>query len=183
MMRTRWTSTAALLLIAAAIPGCGGGSSGSSSNRGLSQEAQSAATGDIPDNQNFLAFAAPGFSIKYPEGWAKRGSGNDLTFSDKDNYVHVVVRVAPKPTAASITAGLAGAGNPASISLHGGRAIKVTYKTLSKPNPVTGKRVKETVDRYVLARGGRVATIDLGTPIGVDNVDAYKLMAESFQWR
>jgi hypothetical protein len=48
---------------------------------------------------------------------------------------------------------------------------------------VTGKRVKLTVDRYVVAGGGRVATIDLGTPVGVDNVDAYKLMAESFRLR
>ncbi len=39
------------------------------------------------------------------------------------------------------------------------------------------------VDRYELATGGRLATVDLGTPKGVDNVDAYRMMIESFSWR
>jgi hypothetical protein len=30
---------------------------------------------------------------------------------------------------------------------------------------------------------GRVAVVDLGTPRGVDNVDAYRLMIQSFSWR
>jgi hypothetical protein len=68
------------------------------------------------------------------------------------------------------------------VSLKAGRGVKVTYTTVSPPNPVTDRRVKLTVDRYVLARGGKVATIDLGTPVGVDNVDAYRLMAQSFRW-
>ena len=43
----------------------------------LQAEANSAATGDIPDNQVFLVFrnATAGYSMKYPEGWAQRGSG------------------------------------------------------------------------------------------------------------
>jgi len=57
------------------------------------------------------------------------------------------------------------------------------YSTQSAPNPVTGKRVTLTVDRYYFSRAGNVATIDLGTPVGVDNVDAYRLMSESFRWR
>ena len=47
---------------------------------------------------------------------------------------------------------------------------------------MTGKRVELIVDRYELAGGGRVATVDLGTPVGVDNVDAYRMMIESFRW-
>jgi hypothetical protein len=57
------------------------------------------------------------------------------------------------------------------------------YTTESAPNSVTGKRVKLIVDRYELAHAGRVATVDLGTPVGVDNVDAYRMMIESFRWR
>ena len=30
--------------------------------------------------------------------------------------------------------------------------------------------------------GGRVATVDLGTPAGVDNVDAYRMIIQSFKW-
>jgi hypothetical protein len=75
------------------------------------------------------------------------------------------------------------ASTPREISLKSGPAVKATYTTQSAPNPVTGKQVTLTVDRYELARAGRVAVIDLGTPVGVDNVDAYKRMIESFKWR
>jgi hypothetical protein len=34
----------------------------------------------------------------------------------------------------------------------------------------------------LLAKGGKVATVDLATPAGVDNVDAYRMMIESFRW-
>ena len=62
--------------------------------------------------------------------------------------------------------------------------MKAVYTTESPPNPVTGKRVKLIVDRYVLpGPGGRVAIVDLGTPVGVDNVDAYRMMIESFSWK
>ena len=40
-----------------------------------------------------------------------------------------------------------------------------------------------TVDRYYLWHSGRRAVVDLGTPVGVDNVDAYRLIIESFRWR
>jgi hypothetical protein len=47
---------------------------------------------------------------------------------------------------------------------------------------VTGKQIVLTVDRYVIAHAGRLAIVDLGTPVGVDNVDAYRRMIESFKW-
>ena len=81
---------------------------------------------------------------------------------------------------------LAGArptGAPQAIALPSGHAIKVVYTTESAPNPVTGKRVTLVVDRYYLSHAGNEAIVDLGTPRGVDNVDAYRLMIESFRWR
>ena len=39
------------------------------------------------------------------------------------------------------------------------------------------------MDRYYLAHGTKRAVVDLGTPVGVDNVDAYRLMINSFRWR
>jgi len=53
----------------------------------------------------------------------------------------------------------------------------------SAANPVTGKRVLLLVDRYVVPGAGRYAVADLGTPKGVDNVDAYRMMVGSFRWR
>jgi hypothetical protein len=170
-------------------PGSGGSSAGA-----LSADAHSAATGDIPDNQVFLVFRskAAGFAIRYPEGWTQSASGRSLTFRDKNNLVRVVVANAPAPTTASVSAALTAFKRsdptlsfsaPRVVKLGPGTAVKVVYATLSAPNPVTGKRVKLIVDRYELARGRRVATVDLATPKGVDNIDAYRMMIESFRWQ
>ena len=156
----------------------------------LQAEANSAAAGDIPDNQVFLVFrnAAAGYSMKYPEGWAQQGPAGRVTFRDKNNIVRIVVGAAPAATKAAVEADLArlhGAhanGAPQAMTLAGAPAYKVVYSTESAPNAVTGKRVKLVVDRYYLWKGGRRAIVDLGTPEGVDNVDAYLLMIESFRW-
>jgi len=60
--------------------------------------------------------------------------------------------------------------------------VKVVYTTETAPNSVTGKRLTLVVDRYYLWHAGKQAVVDLGTPQGVDNVDAYRLMIESFRW-
>jgi hypothetical protein len=154
----------------------------------LQAEANAAAAGDIPDNQVFLTFHDPsaGFSMKYPEGWAQRGSGRALTLRDKNNIVRVLVQNGSAPAAASVRKDLHGAtlkSGPQRVSISGAPALKVVYSTVSAPNPVTGKRVTLVVDRYYLWHAGKLATVDLGTPVGVDNVDAYRMMIESFRWR
>src|SRR5262249_8708004 len=162
-----------------------------SSAGALQAEANSAATGDIPDNQAFLPFRDPaaGYSMKYPEGWAQNGSSRRLTFRDKNNIVRVVVVRGAGATAATIRrelAALKGAHvqtGPQRLTISGAPAFKVVYQTQSAPNPVTGKRVTLVVDRYYLSHAGKEAIVDLGTPVGVDNVDAYRLMIQSFRWR
>ena len=157
----------------------------------LQAEANSAAAGDIPDNQVFLAFAnhAAGYAMKYPEGWAQQGNADQVTFRDKNNIVRIVIGRGAVPTRASVRADVAHLGSakvespPQTLRISGRPAIKVVYSTESAPNAVTGKRVKLLVDRYYLWQGGRRAVVDLGTPVGVDNVDAYRLMIESFRWR
>jgi hypothetical protein len=127
-------------------------------------EAQAAASGDIPDNQTFLVFHDPkaGYSIRYPEGWARKGSANDVTFAEKANVIHIAVRKgAPRAK----------------------QGTKTTYSRLSAPDPVTGKRLRLVIDRYEYGSGGKVAVVDLSTPVGVDNVDAYRLISESFAWQ
>jgi len=181
-----------------AAAGCGGSnaspSSSSSGQGALSPDARSAATGDIPDNQNFLTFtdAQGGYSIRYPEGWAQSGAGKDVTFRDKNNLVHIVVTSGAAPTVAGVRAELAKlksasptlrAQAPQQVTIKGKPMVKVVYTTQSAPNPVTGKRVTLVVDRYELASGGKLATVDLGTPRGVDNVDGYRMMIGSFTWR
>jgi hypothetical protein len=157
----------------------------------LQAEAKAAATGDIPDNQVFLRFDDPaaGYSMKYPEGWAQQGSASTVTIRDKNNIVRVVVTPGGSATPADARkdiAGVAGASivtGPQSTTVSGNPAVKVVYTTQSAANPVTGKRLTLVVDRYYLSHGGKRAVVDLGTPQGVDNVDAYRLMIESFTWK
>lgn len=201
-----------LLVVVPAVlvaAGCGGGSGGnalpatSSPTTGQQQartttggrpgalqaEAKSGATGDIPDNQVFLVYRSPAaWAIKYPEGWARSGGPSATVFRDKNNIVRVVVQKGSLPAAGEVRAdrSLKGAritSAPAASTIAGAHALKVVYTTRSAPSPVTGKRVTLTVDRYYLARAGHLATVDLGTPVGVDNVDAYRLMVKSFRWR
>ena len=138
----------------------------------------------------FLVFrnGAAGYSIKYPEGWAQLGSGDRVTFRDKNNIVRIVVTNGAAPTTASVRADLGSLSGvriqtpPEGKTIAANKAIKVVYTTDSAPNAVTGKRVKLVVDRYYYWKDGRVAVVDLGTPEGVDNVDAYRLMSESYRW-
>jgi hypothetical protein len=160
----------------------------------LSAEAKSAATGDIPDTQVFLTYhnPSPAWSMSYPEGWTRKGGAGDVTISDKNNIVHATVSTSPAPTVASVTAELNQLKQsnstltftpPQTIQLKSGPAVKASYTTESAPNPVTGKTVVLIVDRYELSQGGKRATIDLGTAKGVDNVDAYRRMINSFTWQ
>ena len=155
----------------------------------LQAEAASAATGDIPDNQVYLVFrSTAGWKIKYPEGWAQSGGPNAAVFRDKNNIVRIVIRRGGGATPAQLrkdpSLRRAHITSPAkAMRIGGSAATKVVYTTRSAPNPVTGKRVTLTVDRYYIPRNGKVAIIDLGTPVGVDNVDAYRLMVESFRWK
>jgi hypothetical protein len=160
----------------------------------LTGEAKSAATGDIPDNQVYVLFAdrSSGYSMKYPEGWAQNGSGRSVVFQDKNNLARVVVQAGPRPTASSVRADMVALHRKApsllfqaaqARTIAGAPALLVVYSTQSAPNPVTNKQVTLGVDRYYLWHNGKVAIVDLGTPRGVDNVDAYRLMIQSFRWK
>jgi hypothetical protein len=190
------------------LAGCGGGGGASTAKQaaagtsrtapeggaGVPSDAQSAATGDIPDNQAFLTFEdhAAGYSIRYPEGWTRRGASGDVTFQNRANVIHVVIASGAPPTPAGASAGLAElrrgdptirSGAPQQVTIGGSPVVKLTYTRLSAADPVTAKRLPLTIDRYEYAHGGRTAIVDLGTAKGVDNVDAYRMISRSFQWR
>lgn len=154
----------------------------------LQAEAAAAATGDVPDNQSFIVSTGKRFTIKYPEGWAQTAQGGTVTIRDKNNIVRIAIAPRPPPTVASAKADLAAEKvtmrtPPQATTVSGKSAVKAAYSTTSAASPVTGKRVALVVDRYELSHGGLHAVVDLGTPEGVDNVDAYRLMIDSFRWR
>jgi hypothetical protein len=131
-------------------------------------------------------------SMIYPEGWTVQEGASGVSIEDKNNLVRISLSHGSAPTTASVRGQLAALkhstpsltiGSTRTIVLKGGPGVKAIYTTQSAPNPVTGKQVTLTVDRYELAHGGRLAIVEEGTPVGVDNVDAYKRMIESFKWQ
>lgn len=173
--------------------GSAGGSCGSSSAAAGASEAQSTAQGDIPDNQQFLTYKnhSAGYSISYPEGWARSGSSSNATFQDKSNTITIKIAAGSRPAPGSVTRELKREnaidpclkpGPAQALTVGPNKAVKVTYSTQGQKSPVTGQRPTINVDRYVYFANGQVATLDLATPVGVDNVDAYRMISESFRW-
>ena len=151
--------------------------------------------GDIPDSQAFVTYASPlGFSLQVPEGWARTDRSDGVRFADKYNAIDAAVgSISIAPTIASVraqeAAALVKAGRSVNIEaitnvkLPAGLAILVAYSSNSEPNAVTGKQLRLENHRYLIYRSGRLATIDLSSPLGADNADQWKLIANSFRWR
>jgi hypothetical protein len=150
-------------------------------------------SGDVPDNAVFLTYrdSAHGFSIKYVEGWQVTTGADGVVIHDKDSSETVAV-VAPQ---SDVRAYISGTDLPALRAQAGFTLVKqdtvkvgtrtydhLAYKLPSPPDPVTGKQVPSTVDRYYVPGTSGLAVISLSTPDGVDNVDAFRLMIESFKW-
>jgi len=153
------------------------------------------AAGDIPDTQVFVTYISPlGFSLRVPEGWARTERRDGASFSDKYNAVNIAIASAasaPTPTSAvgHEAADLVKAGRAVRIEairkvmLRSGSALLIVYTSNSEPNPVTNKPLRLDSNRYLIYRGGKLATLDLSAPLGADNADQWKLMSDSFQWR
>jgi hypothetical protein len=187
------------LLTVTAVLGACGGSSGSSPTKaatgGASSTPETNPAGDIPDNQVYVPFTPPGggFSVKVPEGWARSGNGAATTFTDKLNSIRIETHSAPAaPTVASATQELpkikAAAhgfvpGKVATITRKAGRAVRITYRADSAPDPVTGKTVADAVERYEFWHAGRQVVLTLSGPTGADNVDPWKLVSDSLRWQ
>ncbi len=151
------------------------------------------AAGDVPDNAVFLTYldTTQAFSIQYVEGWQVVQASDGVTIRDKDSSEMVAIVPAPADIATWVSA----TDIPALKAQAGFRLIKqdtvkvgsavlihVTYHLPAPPDPVTGKRVPSTVDRYYVPGLQGLAVISLSTPDGVDNVDAFRQMIGSFTW-
>jgi hypothetical protein len=156
------------------------------------QGGSGAASGDVPDNAVFLTYrdAVQRFAIQYVESWQVRTAADGVRISDKDSS-EIVDVVSAGDAAAASAADLAALRALPGFSLVRHDRVKVNALTLdhlvyhlpSDPDPVTGKQVATTVDRYAVPGHGVVAFVALSTPDGVDNVDAFRQMIESFAWR
>jgi hypothetical protein len=150
-------------------------------------------TGDVPDNAVFLTYKDPtlGFSIQYVEGWQVTRDPAGVTIRDKDSSELVQV-VPPQSDVAGYVSGtdLPALRQQTGFSLIRQDTVRVGSKSLihlvydipSPPDPVTGKQVPSAVDRYYVPGPSGLAVVSLSTPKGVDNVDAFRQMIESFKW-
>ncbi len=150
--------------------------------------------GDIPDSQVFVTFKSPvGFSVQVPEGWSRTERKNGARFADKFNAVDIDISAAPvSPSMTSVrssqAAELVKTGRAVKIksiknvSLPAGQAVLIDFESNSEPNQVTNKQLRLESNRYLIFRNGRLATLDLTAPLGADNVDQWKLIAQSFHW-
>jgi hypothetical protein len=152
------------------------------------------AHGDVPDNAVFLTYhdATHGYSIQYVEGWQVTPTPDGVVIRDKDSSE--TVRIAPMP--ADLAGCVTGAELPNlqaqagfaliaqdRVKVHGHQLTHLAYHLPAPPDPVTGKRVPSTVDRYYVPGLVDIAVVSLSTPDGVDNVDAFRQMITSFSWQ
>jgi hypothetical protein len=150
-------------------------------------------SGDIPDNAIFLTFHGtnPAFSIQYVEGWQVTAHPGGVAIRDKDSSETVAVVGAQSDVPGYVS----GTDLPALQALASFNLVKqdtvkvgsatyvhLLYHLPSPPDPVTGKQVPSTVDRYYVPGPAGLAIVSLSTPDGVDNVDAFKAMIASFKW-
>jgi hypothetical protein len=151
--------------------------------------------GDIPDNQAFVAFSPPSnrYTVRVPEGWARTDGTDEVTFTDKFNTIHIaLVPAAAAPTVASVQASelpqvaasarCYEAGAVTAVARKGGPAVRVTYRADAPPDAVTGKVVRDDVERYEFWSNGTAAVITLSGAAGSDNVDPWRTVTDSFRW-
>jgi hypothetical protein len=150
-------------------------------------------SGDVPDNAVFLTYRGgnPAFAIQYVEGWQVAQTPDGLVIRDKDSSETVSI-VAPQADVARYVAltdlpALEAQpdfkpGKQDTVAVRGTSYIHLVYHLPAPADPVTGKQVPSTVDRYYVPGPNGLAVVNLSTPDGVDNVDAFRQMIESFHW-
>ena len=177
-----------------AVPSSAVGATGSTSSSPAPDSGGGTSHGDIPDNAVFLTYSGPdqAFSIQYVEGWQVSQQPSGVVIRDKDSSETVAIVAGESDVPAFIsTVDLPTLRSQPGFNLLKQGEVKVgassyahlVYNLPAPPDPVTGKQVPSTVDRYYVPGTGGIAVVSLSTPDGVDNVDAFRRMIESFAWR
>jgi hypothetical protein len=157
-------------------------------------QADTPTPGDIPDSQAFVRVSTSSYSLTTPEGWARTTTSHGIALSDKYNGISVeVTKAAKAPTVRSVTASevprlrssIPGFAAPrvTTLTRPAGRVVLVRYQARSRKDAVTGRTVVNDVERYEFWKAGRLAAVTLQAPHGSDNVDPWRKVTTSFQWR
>jgi hypothetical protein len=150
--------------------------------------------GDISDNIQYVAYTNPAgrYTIKHPEGWVQQEQGASASFNDKLNGLTVgpgTATTAPTvQTATSTDVPALQRSQPAfqlgavsAVTVPAGNGVRIVYRRNSAPDPVTGRKYRDEVQRYELVHNGREVVVELFGPVGSDNVDPYRIMIQSLQ--
>jgi hypothetical protein len=147
--------------------------------------------GDIPDTVKYVTYTGPGYHVQHPEGWAQSTTPGGVTFTDKYNSVRVEkAAAASAPTEASFRATELPAlratcfelRSVTTVTRRAGPALLVRYRADAAPDPVTGKVVRDDVERYEFWRNGTEVVLTLSGAVGADNVDPWRTVTGSFGW-
>jgi len=68
------------------------------------------------------------------------------------------------------------------VTRNAGPAVLIVYRANSPADPVTGKTVRQDVERYEFWHAGKLAVVTLSSPQGSDNVDPWRKVTDSFAW-
>ncbi len=154
--------------------------------------------GDVPDNAVFVTYQSKdgGYSVQYVEGWAVTpGTNGAVTITDIDSAETVDLRDLPagELTNYVTTTDVSQLKSQVqdyqqrdlkTVTVNGQSIIELTYTSTSAPDTVTNKSRAVVSQRYYIpSPNSRLAILTLTTPDGVDNVDAFRQMLESFTWQ
>ncbi|MEU3316660.1 MULTISPECIES: hypothetical protein [Streptomyces] len=159
--------------------------------------AESNPAGDIPDNQAYVTYhSTPGaFTLKVPEGWSRTEAANgDVTFTDKLNRIAIHISPAAAPaTPQSVNATVVPAlrvqvhgftaGKTTMVTRPAGQAVLYTYQGDGPADPVTGKAVRDSFERYAFFHARHETALTLSGPVGADNVDPWRTVTDSLRWQ
>jgi hypothetical protein len=202
-MKTR-IAIGAIAVASLVAAGCGSSSSSTTSTSTPAGSAKQvnpnapevSPSGDIPDNQAYVPFSAPGtnVTVKVPEGWSRSSTATGTTFTDKLNSITIEqrkgasavtvsqVKHADVPALAKSVKGFK-LQSVATVQRKAGPVVRIRYLAVAKTNPVTGKGGTDAVERYLFARSGNELVLTLSGPKGADNVDPWKIVTDSVVWR
>jgi hypothetical protein len=189
--------------------GCGSSSSSKSTSTSTSKSTSTGSakpanpnapevspSGDIPDTQAYVPFAAPGtnVTVKVPEGWSRSSSAAGTTLTDKLNSITIEQRKAQGavtvaqakqtdvPALAKSVKGFK-LKSVAQLQRKAGPVVRISYLAVANKNPVTGKGGTDAVERYLFVKSGKELVLTLSGPKGADNVDPWKIVTNSVVWR
>ncbi|SRR5258708_3440572 len=188
--------TLLFLLGAVSLAACASGGSTGAAGPGAATAAHQdqGPSGDIPDSATYLVFHGTRYSLEYVEGWVQQVQpGDGVRFSDKDSFISVSLQAMPQisldtyahgPGMTASAAEFQQFSGPSvqSVTLPAGAAALLTFQGLSAPDPVTGKTVTLAINRYYIPGPNALAVLTEASPVGVDNVDGFRRIAQRYTW-